>query len=105
MNALLAILKLLPTILSAAIESVHAIESGFSAVATATGSTVAGAGAEKASVLEAALQSILTEEAALVSAVPVDLISKVFAAVRDAAVAAFKKLGIFKSSTPATPAA
>ncbi len=100
MDKLLTLLKLLPTIFSAAIGSVHAIEEGFAAVASATGSTVAAAGEQKAAVMEAGITSVMTAEASIVGAIPVELVAKVFATIRDAAVAAFKKLGIFKSSTP-----
>jgi hypothetical protein len=94
MNTLLTILKILPAILKAAIESVNAVEEGFHNVAEATGSATAAAGAHKAGVLESALAAILEK----VDGVPVELVMKIFSAVRDAAVKAFNVLGWFKTS-------
>ena len=96
MSTILALLKILPAIFQAAIASVHGIEAGFQAVADATGSSVAGQGAAKAAVAEAGITAVMNAEAAAAAAVPVDLVVKIFAAVRDAAVSALKKIGIFK---------
>lgn len=100
MQTILALLKILPAIFQAAIQSVHAIEMGFQAVAEATGSSVAGQGAQKAAVAEAGIAAVMKAESELAAQIPVDLVVKVFAAVRDTAVAALKKIGIFKGSTP-----
>jgi len=97
---LITLLTILPKLISAAIECVQAIETGFQTVADATGNSAAKTGATKLTVLQGGLQALYDAEGTLASSIPVSTLQAIFGKIASIAVSAFTALGWFKHSQP-----
>lgn len=94
MQTIILWLQVIPAILRAVIESAHAIEAGFQAVADATGNKTAGVGAQKLALFEDALGAALPK----VEGLATDQIVSVAKTIASKAVTVFNSLGWFKKA-------